>query len=371
MKSTCHRTIDITVRAFATVFVLLAPLYSAQSVSETRGFAVSFFHTATYKDEQICTLNDRYSDLMRQSYDSFFTEAERAEVANNPLDCLTDLTVVAMRGRIDGKMASVYHYPDSAANPGFQMYTGRHAYGFNLDGQGADSANSLQDPETGEKGVDNQLHRAVGCFSAYNINLPNRPRHEDIYWRLAANRKYGAWVFTITADDLSKDGEATVSFYRSLSHLRQNISGQALADATYLIDPNPRSYGEFKGVIKDGVFTSGAHGAAFRLVGENKIFAGIDLAGARLRLRLKADDRTAEGYLGGYQPWKQYWHRTAMSNEANTTNLSALYYNLRKAADAEPDPKTGENTAISITYRLEAVPAFLVSLEGNLITGIH
>ncbi len=368
MKSRCNRSTGLTIKGIVATCVLASPFYCANSFSETRGFAVSFFHAATYKDEQNCTLKDRYSDLMRKSYDDFFTDEERKQVANDPLDCLTDLTVVAMRGRIKGKLASVYHYPGSAKDPGFQMHTGPYAYGFNLDGEGADNPDAFQDPETGEKGVDNQMYRALGCFSAYNISLPNRPRHEDIYWRRAANRKYGAWIFTITADDLSKDGEATVSFYRSLNHLRQDVSGMALSDTTYVIDPSPRTFGKFKGVIKDGVFISNASGVDFRLATENRYYPAVDLAKAQLRLRIVPESRSAEGFIGGYQPWKQFWHRSAESNEANTSDLAATYHNLKKAADAQPDPETGENTAISITYRIESVPAFIATPDGTMVT---
>ena len=81
----------------------------------------------------------------------------------------------------------------------------------------------------------------------------------------------------------------------------------------------------------------------------------------RLRLRLKPDG-TLEGILGGYQPWLDiYW---SMANGGIAleccvgVDFIGMYHTLRRLADAYPDPRTGQNTAISIAYRLEAVPAF-------------
>src|SRR5438477_1284857 len=43
----------------------------------------------------------------------------------------------------------------------------KYAYGFNLDGQGAASVDSFEDPETHEVGVNNQLFRVLGCARAF------------------------------------------------------------------------------------------------------------------------------------------------------------------------------------------------------------
>ena len=48
-------------------------------------------------------------------------------------------------------------------------------------------------------------------------------------------------------------------------------------------------------------------------------------------------------------------------------DLIGVFYDLTRFADAEPDPLTGENTAISAAYFIEAVPAFHVDEEGMLL----
>ena len=41
---------------------------------------------------------------------------------------------------------------------------------------------------------------------------------------------------------------------------------------------------------------------------------------------------------------------------------------MKRLADGVPDPATGENTAISATYWLEAVPAFHTELSGGVVS---
>ena len=48
-------------------------------------------------------------------------------------------------------------------------------------------------------------------------------------------------------------------------------------------------------------------------------------------------------------------------------DLAGVYYAMRRLADGVPDPATGENTAISAAYFLEAVPAFHATLSGEVV----
>ena len=43
------------------------------------------------------------------------------------------------------------------------------------------------------------------------------------------------------------------------------------------------------------------------------------------------------------------------------------YRLLKKLADYDPDPATGQNRKISLTYRMEAVPAYLATEDGKII----
>ena len=44
-----------------------------------------------------------------------------------------------------------------------------------------------------------------------------------------------------------------------------------------------------------------------------------------------------------------------------------IYRSVKKLADGDPDPATGEKRKISITWRMEAVPAFLALQDGKVV----
>ena len=64
-----------------------------------------------------------------------------------------------------------------------------------------------------------------------------------------------------------------------------------------------------------------------------------------------------------YQPWYPvYWSHAKVGyidERGFGIDAPALYYALKRNADGYPDPKTGENTAISAAYMIEAVPTFI------------
>ena len=94
----------------------------------------------------------------------------------------------------------------------------------------------------------------------------------------------------------------------------------------------------------------------------------VTLSHTHLRLDLKGDG-TLDGFIGGYEPWRDVYFGLAWGGQAAEITVSGetpgLFYMLRKYADANPDPKTGENRDISITYRLIAVPAFHVQADAS------
>jgi hypothetical protein len=100
------------------------------------------------------------------------------------------------------------------------------------------------------------------------------------------------------------------------------------------------------------------------------------LQNTKFDLKLRRDG-TVDGFIGGYQPWGDLYFAFAGGGQTAENcfvgDIPGLYYLLRKNADAYPDPTTGVNTAISVAYYLEAIPAFVVpasevrydSLAGN------
>src|SRR5262249_55567344 len=93
------------------------------------------------------------------------------------------IPITTNRGRIDGKPVNVYANPTSVPDPHIITVTGKTAYGFNLDGK--DSPDDFVHPASGEKGIDNQLYRALGCIQSHMAQPPLRPTYSHVLWDLS------------------------------------------------------------------------------------------------------------------------------------------------------------------------------------------
>jgi hypothetical protein len=267
--------------------------------------------------------------------------------------------LVSNRGRIDGLPVNPYTHPAAVMDLNMPGLDGKYAFGFDLDGQGAEDPNGFEDPQTGQRGVDHQLYRALGCARAFRGSLEDRPTYWAWSWGQLKDSK-PAWLITISGEDLSKDGPVTVALDRALEYLRSNADGTPRFDMAYRIDPDPRSRNVFRGQIKDGVVTITEHGS-LRLLQNPLVAPELELSKVHLRLSLNPD-RSARGFLGGYQPWHPiYWGMAGVGfggEQQVTGDIPGYYHLMKRYADADPDPVTGMNRAISVTYYIEAIPVF-------------
>jgi hypothetical protein len=269
------------------------------------------------------------------------------------------------RGMIDGARVNVYVHPRSVPNPAVVYSASKRTYGFNLNGVVETGADAFEDPETKEAGVDNQWARATGCINPLTSPASASPASFAFAWKV--QQQAAAMIMTITAEDFSKDGPATLSFSKSFDTVSSDANSGVRSYSTFRPDPDPRWKGSFEGHIKDGVFTSdGAEVLSMKTV--PFYMAGqLVLKAARMRLDLRSPQ--LKGYVAGYEDWKDLYSMFGMWGlNAETLNvvLPQLYQVLSEKADFDPDPVTGKNRAISITYRLEAVPAFIVpAMEGD------
>src|SRR5690606_25243689 len=90
-----------------------------------------------------------------------------------------------------------------------------------------------------------------------------------------------------------------------------------------------------------------------------------------LRMELKSDGGMS-GMLGGYQSWREMYFGIGSSGTREaciTGDIPGIFYLLRRHADGDPDPETNENTTISTTYYLEAVPAMAVAVPSARARG--
>jgi len=361
-----HRTMAQVASVFAACLVLMSHVASA---AESKSWVVSWFTNAMYSQEADCPSG--LNPLSGEIYQKYFrdrgnTPAQVEAIFAGGSDGLPRdpkmREMLTKRGRIDGQPVNVYQNPTSWPDPHLKVSEGKYAYGFNLDGKGA-SAKTFEDPLTHEKGVNNELARAHGCTDSLRGFHLARPTNPAYTWASIVEHM-PAWLITVTGEDLSKNGDVTVKFERALEHPDKDADGNIVGDRTFRIDPNPRSRNVIRGQMKDGVILT--EPTDMRMVGDPFVMPEFNFRKTHLRLKLNADG-ALDGYLGAYVPWKPIYWVQASGGLTLETNISidfpGYYYTLKRLADAYPDPATGENTHISATYHIEAVPAFVTQSQ--------
>jgi hypothetical protein len=348
---------------------LALPMMVAGAASaETKSFVISYFYDANFSDGK----TDCPNGLNLSAIDFYRRDLAKAGHSHDEIEAaLKDfpgegglkqpwVPLVAHRG--NGK-DNVYAHPETMADPGEIEVTGKYSYGFNLDGKGAASPSKFEEPDTHEQGVNNGLYKVEGCIRSYRgLPPPGRPSLPENLWDVLRD-VMPAWLITVNAPGgFGKDGPVTVTWDRALERITRDASGAvAQADMTYQVDPDPRSHNELKGAIKGNVVT--VEPADFRMVLDPYLQPEIKFAQTHMRLNIAADG-SVRGVIGGYQPWATVYYGFAdqghIKEYAGSINLPALYYALKREADYDPDPKTGENRQISSAYLIEAVPAFVV-----------
>jgi hypothetical protein len=340
----------------------LAPPHA---LAETRGFVVSWFATATdipdYKID--CPLGhmDGQTEMnVRQLREIGYSQEQAVKiVADAGAQLGPDYRYrIDSNAQVKGKPASIFNYPDATADPNIETITGPYAYGFDLGGK---AASKFEDPETHQK-IDNQLWRAVGCTESFHEAPPGKPYPEELSWNLMIDSA-PAWTLQLSGKDLSHDGPVTITIDSATQHLERDANGNVLADYTYIVEPNSRSHNVLAGEIRDGVLT--IKPKDIYLEGELPFYAEIALRGAHMRFKAEPNG-TLVGYWGGYLNWRRYGYMYT-ARPANGADSIGLYHALKKFADSDPDPKTGQNRYISGTFRMEALPAYLARLDGTVI----
>ena len=339
--------------------------------TQTKSFVISYFYPANYYGDDTCPegLNPlpdvffkrdlKTLGLPQAEVNAMFDKDYKIQ---NGEPTTRWVAVVATRGNGSD---NVYLHPTTVPDAHLKPAVGRFAYGFNLDGKGAASPNSYEDPETHEKGVNNQLFRAIGCIQAYKGYPPPQPPLEAEYRWDVSRPGMGAWLISVTAEDLSKDGDVTLRFESSLDPvIVQDANAHTQRDMTYRVASHRASLNVLHGKIRNGVIYT--EPARISMQCNSYIQPVYEFLEARMRLRVKPDG-SLEGVLGGYQPWYDiYWSHAKVGyidERGFGIDAPALFYALRRDADAYPDPRTGRNTAISAAYMIQAVPAFIMPMD--------
>jgi hypothetical protein len=342
---------------------------SSAEAAQTKSFVVSWFTPAIFSQDDDCpgrnpSIDGIYKHALRQMNLSPKEEQRMFEKFVGTTGGDEADEIIINRARIGGKPVNAYANPLAAPDPIMFTVTGTKSFGFNLDGKVGPQ--SFEEPETGEKGIDNEFFRAMGCHTGMRAYYPNRPLQGGEYQWDTIRLTQPAWLVTITGEDLTKEGPVTITFDRALEATKWDALSQTRADMTYRIDPNPRSHTVAKGYLKDGQITA-AEPFKFNMVADPYYVQEFRFKDTRFRLKLLPNGNL-DGFIGGYQPFDDpYW---GVANGGIALECCAgidfigMYHTLKRLADAYPDDK-GQNTHISTAYRIEGVPAFTVQVEGQ------
>lgn len=274
-----------------------------------------------------------------------------------------------------------------APDPGWRMVSGKVPVdGLDLDGQdggkrpaaGTCAHENFQGTH-GERGIDNQFYRMIGCTTGYQSTGQANGFDTEMYT--------GSWGILIRlrgVDDLRNDPEVEVGIYANADPIELSAARTALPYATYAAMQDPKYRATTRGRIVDGVLTIDPVDVRF-VNYVNSMKDDRILRDARLRLRFTPDGG-AEGFLGGYWPIESAYDLSfgSRSSQAAKGGLAperlrmgtamgragalghschGAYFALREAADGHRDPATGRCTSISTQYRIKVAPAFVVDAK--------
>jgi hypothetical protein len=267
---------------------------------------------------------------------------------------------------------NVWAHPELAPDLGnLPPVSGNIGWGFNLDGQ--IKATDFTSPD-GDKGVDNNYYRAVGCWVSFR-GAPYKSQRGVGTNGYMRDGLYTILVVISGDKDPMNDDNATLAFYQGKDRIVKDSQGQVARDASFAIEPTARTQSLLKVKIKDGVVeTNGSQEIRLRDEDWNRGMPDqLQLTNGQLRFKLKPDGGF-EGYIGGYRDWKILYKKQAVNGRDTETlqgiDLPSFYYEIQRYADADPDPVTGKNRKISVAYRLRAVPAFVLTPDYKTVVEV-
>lgn len=323
-----------------------------------KSYLITWIGLATNAAEDQCpVMNKPPSD---EDYFRLKTEEEKAKVMARFKERGLDENQLAQRAPLG---QSVMEFPGTVPDPGNVEPKPTVALGVDLDGNNGSGkpapgirkhANYMA-PD-GRKGIDNELHRVLGCILGY--------RGKDGYRNQTSNaRRSDGNIVTLVEvsgiDDDRNDSDVTIKVIHSLdTPVKDNAGKVFIANYTYTPtdDPNFALYNhQMKGRIVDGVIESETMPLFLMNLGQDPEW---ELRDARLRLAPNPDG-SVSGVLAGYRDWNKLLD--VLSNERSYHySKVGVYYAMKRYADGMYNPATKEYDGISGAYEIEAVPAFLM-----------
>lgn len=254
----------------------------------------------------------------------------------------------------------------------FKEAQGTTAIGLNLDGKVG--PHDFTSPD-GEPGIDNQMYRVLGCVENYRGPDGSYRHFIQDYMR---KFNYNRFLIELTnVDDLANDADVDVTLYRGKDPLMVDALGGYLVGSTQRIDFRwGKSFiYHLKGQIKDGVLTTTPADVTFP-ESQARGVPYLSVRGWRVKLNLKPEG--AEGLMAGYTDIERYYNSLGQNWSTHHRSygaepMTSEYRAMRKNADGYPDPKTGQNTAISMAWEIKFVQAYILheKPDGQTITRVQ
>lgn len=244
----------------------------------------------------------------------------------------------------------------------FKEAQGTTAIGLNLDGK--IGPRDFTSPD-GEQGIDNQMYRVLGCVGNYRGPDGSYRHFIQDYMR---KFNYNRFLMELTnVDDLTNDDDVDVTLYRGKDPLMVDAAGAFAYGSTQRVDFRwGKSFNyHLKGKIKDGVLTTEPSDVTFP-ESQARGVPYLSVRGWRVKLNLAPE--SAEGQMAGYTDIERYYNSLGQNWSTHHRSygaepMTSEYRAMRKHADGYPDPKTGQNTAISMAWEIKFVQAFILNEE--------
>jgi hypothetical protein len=327
--------------------------------SRTLGFAVTSFPYAIYKGANDCP--DGMAMAAKEIYLAATTPVERARLTKP--ENVKEFEQKAYH-TTDGK--DLCQAPDYPRAPQ-RTPQGKISYGMNLDGttDGAATdttcAHEKFTTPDGVAAVDNQTYRVLGCSSNFR-GFPGEEGYLESL-RNAAFKDGGTTMLieVMGVKDLKNSDDVTVGVYNGASPMMIDANGHMLPYASLTVTSDKKFQAVVHGKIVDGVLTTtpGDINLQYDFGGYPSYF---HYKAARLRLQLNADG-TAKGMLAGYIVATDVdltSHAKQESAEMIGYDCPTFSQAVRRFADGFKDPKTGQCTALSTAFNIDAIPAFVI-----------
>jgi hypothetical protein len=370
LRSACLATFMILMASGA---ASAGPATSAQlpalPASGEMGFVISTFGVAVHPGKEACP--NGLSNMVRDNFLSTLPPAERERLLKpeNEPELTKDWKAYGFSP--DHRMNVCANY-DKFDHPLYKTVQNKIAYGLNLDG---DSSGKPNDPYVcphekftspmGEKGIDNQYYRALGCERNWRAADGGVGADMAMGYKNSLMSDYTIVMILRNVHSLVNDDNVEVILASSRDKPIVDTQQNFIRNASYQVTTNPHWRNVLHGHIVNGVLTTDPKDVVLERqlgVRPRGVPTDWDFARSRLQLAFKPDG-TLDGIVGGYVPLTAFMLQQIGGGAGTVTvadiDCASQYLTIKALADGERDATTGQCHRISSAMHIEAVPAFV------------